>query len=127
MENKNKFISYRSRKILIAAVLVAGIFSWLYVALNMSSLRPRTFYLHNYYRQPIVVKDISSWMTFDYINKVFHLPPSYLKDVFKISDQKYPRITIEQLSKETKASSTILIKNIQNDIVIYFSSSTNGQ
>src|SRR5579872_7402624 len=37
-----------------------------------------------------------AWMTFDYVNRVFTLPPDYLRSTLNISDSRYPRLTIAQ-------------------------------
>jgi len=37
---------------------------------------------------------IRSWMTFDYVNKLFGLPPEYLQQQLQITNTRYPRLTI---------------------------------
>lgn len=37
---------------------------------------------------------LRSWMTFRYINKLFALPPDFLKNAFNITDAGYPNITV---------------------------------
>jgi hypothetical protein len=37
---------------------------------------------------------LRSWMTFAYINKLFALPPDFLKNTFGITDAHYPNITV---------------------------------
>lgn len=37
---------------------------------------------------------IRSWMTFDYVDKIFALPPDYLKTRLQITDTHYPKLTI---------------------------------
>jgi hypothetical protein len=39
---------------------------------------------------------VRPWMTFDYINKLFALPPDYLKARLVISDTRYPQLTISK-------------------------------
>ncbi|MDR3582329.1 MAG: hypothetical protein P4L67_03590 [Candidatus Pacebacteria bacterium] len=39
---------------------------------------------------------IRAWMTFGYINKIFGLPPDFIKDSFHITDPRYPNLTISQ-------------------------------
>jgi hypothetical protein len=52
---------------------------------------------------------IQSWMTFDYVNRIFALPPDYLKEKMSISDTRYPRLTIGEFSEDDRhgASSTL--------------------
>jgi hypothetical protein len=40
------------------------------------------------------VSAVQSWMTFDYINRLFGLPPDYLKATLAISDPVYPHLTL---------------------------------
>jgi hypothetical protein len=53
---------------------------------------------------------IRTWMTFDYLNRLFALPSAYLKTQFAISDPAYPKLTINTFAKEIKqpASSTLI-------------------
>ena len=47
--------------------------------------------------QPLTIKDVpntESWMTFDYLNKIFVLPANYLATTLKITDSHYPNLTI---------------------------------
>ena len=59
---------------------------------------------------PLVPEDIQLWMTFEYINFVFKLPPEYLRQELSIEDSRYPHITLGRLSgrDEKKASSLLL-------------------
>jgi len=116
------------KKILVIVILTVGIFSWIYVFFDVYQIRNHRLsfqnYLSRYHRAPVSISNISSWMTFDYINKIFKLSPTYLSQTLKITDSKYPLLTIGQYSKKINASSTFLIKNIQNAIEIYSASST---
>jgi hypothetical protein len=61
---------------------------------------------------------IQSWMTFDYINNVFALPPDYLKTSLKITSSRYPFLTIKHYARtqQMDVSSTmdLLRQNIAN-------------
>lgn len=37
---------------------------------------------------------IGPWMTFDYVNALFDLPPDFLKTTFRIQDPSYPKLTL---------------------------------
>ena len=39
---------------------------------------------------------LKPWMTFSYINKLFALPPNFLKDSFGITDPHYPNLVVAQ-------------------------------
>jgi len=57
-----------------------------------------------------------AWMTFEYINRVFALPPQYLKETLFITDSHYPRITIAGYARSAKIPETVALLNVQNTI-----------
>lgn len=61
---------------------------------------------------------VRSWMTFDYVNKLFGLPQTYLQEQLRITDKNYPRITIGKFGTEiheSAASTTALVQNAVQD------------
>lgn len=62
---------------------------------------------------------INNWMTFDYLNVVFKLPPDYLKNNLKINDPRYPNISLNHYIRENNFNSSIFLHNIQNLIINY--------
>ena len=44
------------------------------------------------------ISTVQSWMTFDYINRLFGLPPDYLKATLSISDPIYPHLSLLRYS-----------------------------
>ncbi len=57
---------------------------------------------------------IRTWMTFRYINLVFHLPADYLKDALDVADARYPNLSISSLAKSQKTDGNqILQKTIK--------------
>lgn len=59
---------------------------------------------------------VSSWMTFDYLNKVFNLPFPYLKDSLSLNDKKYPFITIKQYADKNNLDINIFTEKIKDSI-----------
>ncbi len=39
---------------------------------------------------------VESWMTFNYLNRLFNLAPEYLQTRLVIQDERYPNISIQQ-------------------------------
>jgi hypothetical protein len=77
-------------------------------------------------RKPPTVNDLtylSSWMTFDYINKLFNLPETYLEQSLQVNDPKYPFLTVEQYAKKTNINTVVVIENIQKYVRRYITSS----
>jgi hypothetical protein len=72
--------------------------------------------------RPINVNDINtvqSWMTFDYINKVFKLPPDYLKNTLGVSDNRYPNETIGHYARSKKEKFSVVLNQVQEALHNY--------
>ena len=63
--------------------------------------------------------EIQSWMTFNYLNFIFKLPPSYLQNYFQISDPHYPNAQIGRYARVHKLDSVQFVKNIQSAVSSY--------
>ena len=76
-------------------------------------------YIANHRHRPTLLRDpsyISSWMTFDYINKVFNIPPQYFEVSLQIQDPKYPFITIKQYARKINLPDTVLLERVREAI-----------
>jgi hypothetical protein len=62
---------------------------------------------------------IRSWMTFDYLNKLFNLPPDYLKTQLSVTNPAYPRLTIGTFAKDVGQPASSTLTKIQNDVRQY--------
>lgn len=67
---------------------------------------------------------IRYWMTFDYINKLFELPPNYLKMKLSITDSRYPRLTIYSYAKSENLNQTVFLGEIVNSVREYLPTKT---
>jgi hypothetical protein len=63
---------------------------------------------------------IRSWMTFDYLNGFFKMPPDYLKNQLSISDPAYPKMTINKLAKDTHQNPSSTLVEVQNTVRQFF-------
>jgi len=78
---------------------------------------------------PLTAADASStqeWMTFDYIDKAFTLPPQYLQTALAITDSRYPRMTITRYASVAGLSQPEALLKVQ-DAIRAFSTSTAKQ
>lgn len=82
--------------------------SWL---LNAKSRRPLTTVSD--------VNSIESWMTFDYLNYLFNLPPSYLKSQLSITDTHYPRLSISQYARKQNFDPNAFLDSVKNALRPY--------
>ena len=103
---KLKIVTTITFAVLLCIFILAGSFA-------LKNKRPAfKNYVNNHRHRPVLIKDpsyASAWMTFDYINKVFDLPPYYLQEEMNIQDSKYPFITVKQYSQKTKIPNDVLI------------------
>jgi len=63
------------------------------------------------------VADIQSWMTFDYLNKVFHLPKTYLQTELNVQNSRYPDVSIRGYARETGIDSATAIDRVRAAIL----------
>ena len=105
--------------LLLVGIIIIAIFSWLFFSTrpvaNYHSLPVPSLRRQN---QAVIVRDpklIETWMTFDYLNKIFDLPTNYLQTALAITDPHYPFLTIRhyvRLQKLEATSTLVLIKEI---------------
>ncbi len=62
---------------------------------------------------------IQGWMTFDYVNRIFSLPTSYLKSSLNISDEKYPKELIERYAVVRGLNPGDFLKSVQDSVGNY--------
>jgi hypothetical protein len=62
---------------------------------------------------------IQPWITFDYINKIFNLPPDYLRTSLNISDPHYPRITLSRYAAANHTSTNAILDSVKNAVNNY--------
>ena len=70
------------------------------------------------------VSEIRSWMTFDYINRLFGIPAAYLKGQMSIADARYPKLSLSGYAKSRNLTSTAVIGDVEDALRDYFATST---
>ena len=66
-----------------------------------------------------IMHALHPWMTFDYITVVYRLPKDFLKNIFSITDPKYPNIRIDSYAKKTGLSVSVVLERIAENISQY--------
>jgi hypothetical protein len=107
MDNENSAgKTKKSGTIWIILTIVAFLLAVFFLAHTFINLKRHGFFGpssgQNFHRRKINVADIQGWMTFDFLDKSFGLPPDYLKKGLGITDKKYPNITIDSWAKNTQ-------------------------
>ena len=64
-------------------------------------------------------KNIQAWMTFDYLNKTYQLPPTYLKQSLNISDTRYPNLSVRRLAIDMNKNTTTTTALVEMSIRSY--------
>lgn len=67
------------------------------------------------------IERIQPWMTFAFVNKVFNLPPEYLKEKLNISSVAYPNLTIEATAENKHINSNELLMSLKKILLSYIS------
>src|ERR1700733_1684117 len=62
---------------------------------------------------------IQSWMTFDYINHVFALPPTYLQTTLHITATSYPRLSLSTYARTQHLDAATFLASVQNAVHAY--------
>ena len=62
---------------------------------------------------------IQSWMTFDYVNVIFKLPPAYLRTELHITDPRYPNIQISHYAARNRLNTAQFVGEIETAIHNY--------
>ncbi|MBP6888593.1 MAG: hypothetical protein KBC21_02705 [Candidatus Pacebacteria bacterium] len=114
---------YKKILLAISGLLLLFLVLLLTHAISLSKHKSLSQYIPSAHRRHPVSKSnisqISAWMTFDYINRVFELPDSYLRDVLTIDSKKYPSITLRRYAHEKNLDTSTLVEKIQNSIEGY--------
>ena len=87
-------------------------------------INARELQVSNFLREhgPLTINDIgivAPWMTFDYINKLFALPPTYLETTLGVSNSRYPQMSLSSDARSTGVSSAFLIGKVESALQKY--------
>jgi hypothetical protein len=59
---------------------------------------------------------IQSWMTFEYLDRVFGMPPDYLKDALDVADARYPRVSIRRYARDAKIDEAAALARVKRAV-----------
>ena len=69
---------------------------------------------------------IQTWMTFDYLNRIFDLPETYLQTALPVADAHYPHLSINSYAHGANITSAAALANVQSAIKNYFAGQPSG-
>jgi hypothetical protein len=61
-----------------------------------------------------LIQDVKPWMTFEYLNMLFKLPPQHFKEVLHITSARYPRITIGGAAQRAGIPADIFVEKVKS-------------
>jgi hypothetical protein len=111
---------------LVIIFTVFSIESNIDATMNLGALAPQN-YLHHPALNRSIPPDpsaIADWMTFDYLNKVFKMPPEYLKNAMNILNAKYPRLTVRRFAADNSISPALALTQVKVAVQSFLSSQT---
>lgn len=114
--------------ILLAILLGFGIRDYLSLR-RAQIISAREMFLANSLKKhgPLPITDtnaIRSWMTFDYVNRLFGLSPDYLKTTLSVTDPSYPKLSLSGYAKYLNENVNTLIGNVSSAIRNYSTSTS---
>jgi hypothetical protein len=114
--------------LLVVLILLCTLLFHEYQALRQADMiSARALWLHS--RAPATassVDSIQSWMTYDYINHIYGLPPGYLQSTLNIADTRYPRVSISESSEAQKVTAAELTIEVKSAVSDYMAKNENA-
>lgn len=80
--------------------------------------------MHRQWEYSVEPATIGDWMTFDYLNAVFKLPPEYLQTALGIQDSRYPNISLRQYAQNHAIDEDIFLGQVQKALAARTASTT---
>jgi len=120
-----KYIKYAMIACVVAILLLGLLFAWDYAALiraRLVSAREIEVSALIHSHGPLTASDVGlirPWMTFNYINTLFKVPPDYLKNNLSISDPSYPRLSLSEYAKYQQTNSAVVLSQVEDSLATY--------
>ncbi len=95
---------------------------------GLGELAPQNRIHHPNLRRPAALEPaaIATWMTFDYLNRIFKLPPEYLKASLSITDARYPRMTVKRYASDRRSDPAIVLTAVKAAVQAFLSVQNNA-
>ncbi len=133
-EHNDKRTAAVIKGIIIALAVVLGVLLifliWQSIAIHREKIiSARELWITNIFKHhgaPTAsdVVFIRPWMTFDYVDTLFHIPSSYLETQLPVNDARYPKITIGGYAKEENVNQATFTSDVQAAVAHYLMMAT---
>lgn len=114
--------------IVLLALLCAASLVWFVISVRQfykaGDLQPQYYYAkheqsHTEHPVTVTIDSIQPWMTFNYLNVVFRLPPTYLQNALAITDPRYPNMRIDSYTRVRKLDPSFFLQNLKKALTSY--------
>jgi hypothetical protein len=119
------YLKYAIGALIVILVVLAALLIWNYIALTRAQIiNAREIQLSAIVRAhgPLTASDVGlirPWMTFDYINTLYKVPPDYLETQLSITDPSYPRLSLSGYAKYDATSTAAVLGIVENSLAAY--------
>ena len=119
------YIKYAIIFLIIVLIVLSVFFVWQYTSLRRANIiSARESWLTAAVKQhgPATVSDVNfirPWMTFDYINTLFNIPPDYLKNNLSLSDEGYPKLSLSSYARHNNMTTDEVTGEVMNAVRNY--------
>ena len=127
-----RYIKYAMIALTAVLLLLTVLFVWNYAALMRARIisdREGELSAIVQHHGPLTASDVGlirPWMTFDYINTLFKVPPDYLKTSLSITDASYPRLSLSGYAKYDVTSTDAMLTEVQQSLDTYLAATTSS-
>jgi hypothetical protein len=103
----------------VILVILLAFLVWQSISLHRQHiLTARELWIMNLFQHhgPPTAADVDivrPWMTFNYVNTLFRVPPDYLQMQLQITDATYPKITIGGYAKKNGLDTNMFLQNVE--------------
>jgi len=124
------YIKYAIIALIVVLIGLSIIFIQEYVALRRAqTINAREAQLSHMlaHHGPLTANDVAliqPWMTFDYVNKLFNVPPDYLKNGLTITDNSYPQLSLSGYARYQKTDTATVLTDVENSLAAYLTSTS---
>jgi hypothetical protein len=128
--NIKRYIKYAIAFFVILLFILGVFLVREYISLRRAQIiSAREFQLSNLLKNhgSLTASDVSvirPWMTFDYINKLFDIPPDYLKNTLSISDPTYPQLSLYGYANHQHTDATTVVGEVESSTRAYLTATS---
>lgn len=125
-----KYIRYAIIALAAILVVLAALLIQNYISLRRAQIiSARELWLSAFLknRGPLTAGDVTfirPWMTFDYVNKLFEVPPEYLRSSLSITQPSYPQLSLDAYAHDEHTDAATVVNEVERSLQSYLNASS---